>query len=142
MVDLLLLAVLQVRMRQDVVGGESTQQLLGAAAVQGVLTAVRGSDSFGGAPQTPTLPTERTPGGAGSLTDGAARDHRVVLTKTERENYSSSNDLHLILLCIQVCCTKLPLLTLYRYFCFTSARLYCLSSCFFFLPFPFPFKST
>lgn len=82
-VDLRLLAVLQVRMRQDVVCRGSAQQLLGAAAAQAVLAAVGGSDGFGGAPQTPTLPTKGTPSGAGSLTDSTARDHRVVLTETE-----------------------------------------------------------
>lgn len=85
-VHLRLLAVLQVRMRmrQDVVGGGGAQQLLGAAAVQAVLAAVGGSDFFGGAPQTPALPAEGAPGGAGSLTDGAAGNHREVLTETER----------------------------------------------------------
>lgn len=106
MVDLRLLAVLQVRMRQDVVCWGSAQQLLGAAAAQAVLAAVGGSDGFGGALQTPTLPAEGTPSGAGSLTDSAARDHRVVLTETERErwvdNYSRNNNLHLVLLWLQV----------------------------------------
>lgn len=71
-------------MRQDVVGGGGAQQLLGAAAVQAVLAAVGGSDFFGGAPQTPALPAEGAPSGAGSLTDGAAGNHREVLTETER----------------------------------------------------------
>ena len=102
MVHLRLLAVLQVRMRmrmrmrQDVVGGGGAQQLLGAAAVQAVVAAVGGSDGIGGAPQTPALPAEGAPGGAGSLTDGAARNHREVLTETERWKSDESNNLHLI----------------------------------------------
>lgn len=133
MVDLRLLAVLQVRMRQDVVCGGSAQQLLGAAAAQAVLAAVRGPDSFGGAPQTPTFPAERTPGGAGSLTDGAARDHGVVLTETERENYNTVR------------------LMLHKTASPDTAQVFLLDFCpaalfvvffFFLFFFPFPFKST
>lgn len=83
-VDRGLLAVLQGRVRQGVVRGGSAQQLLGtAAAVHAVLTAVGGSDGLGGASQTPPLPAERTPGGAGSLADRTARDHWIVLAEAE-----------------------------------------------------------
>lgn len=94
-VHLRLLTVLQVRMRQDVVCRGRAQQLLGTAAVQAVLTAVGGCDSFRRAPQTSALPAEWTPSGAGSLTDSTAWDHREVLTETERELRS---DLQLMLL--------------------------------------------
>lgn len=85
----------------------SPQQLLGTAAAQAVLTAVGGSDRFGGTPQTPTLPTEGTPGGAGSLTDSTARDHRVVFTETERERGGLPSDV--------VMASGVTLLTLCRY---------------------------
>lgn len=81
MVALRLLDVLQVR--QGVVCGWRAQQLLRTAAVQVILTAVGGPSTLRGAPQTTTLPTEGTPSGAGSLTDSAAGDHRIVLTETE-----------------------------------------------------------
>lgn len=84
-VHLRLLAVLQVRTRQDVGGRGSVQQLLRAATVQAVLTAVGGADTVRGGLQTAIIPTERTPGGAGSLSDSAARDHREVLTETKRD---------------------------------------------------------
>lgn len=63
--------------------GWRAQQLLRTAAVQSVLTAVGRPSSLRGASQTPTLPTEGTPSGAGSLTNSAAGDHRIVLTETE-----------------------------------------------------------
>lgn len=88
------------RVRQYVVCRGRAQQLLGTAATQAVLAAIGGPGDFGGTLQTLTLPTEWTPGGAGSLTDSTTRDHRVVLTDTERvrwvENYD--NNFHLMLL--------------------------------------------
>lgn len=83
MVHLLLLARLQVWMRQGVMCGWSTQQFLRAATIQAVLTAIRGPNSLGGATQTTTLPTKGAPSGTGSLTDSAARDHWVILPGTE-----------------------------------------------------------
>lgn len=73
------LAVLQVGAGQDVGGG--AQQLLGAAALQAVVTAVGRPDTLGRAPQNPAVPAERTPGRTRSLTDSGARDHREVLTE-------------------------------------------------------------
>lgn len=69
---------MQGRARQDVGGG--AQLLLGEAAAEAVVTAVGGPHTFRGAPQDPSIPTERAPGGTRSLTDGGARDHREVLT--------------------------------------------------------------
>lgn len=83
-VHLRLLAVLQVRTRQGVGCRGGAQQLLGAAAVQAVFAAVGGADTFRGGLQTPTVAAERAPGGAGSLTDGAAWDHGEVLTETNK----------------------------------------------------------
>lgn len=84
MVDVRLLAVLQVRRRQGEVCRGSTEQLPRTAAVKAILAAVGGSDGLGGDPQTPTVPSERTPSGAGSLVDSAAWDHWVVLTENRQ----------------------------------------------------------
>lgn len=73
------MAVLQVRARQDV--GCGAQQLLGAAAILTVVTAVGRPDAFGRAPQNPTVPAEWAPGRTRSLPDSRARDHREVLTE-------------------------------------------------------------
>lgn len=83
-VHLCLLAVLQVRTRQGVGCRGGAQQLLGAAAVLAVFAAVGGANTFGGGLQTPTVAAKRAPGGAGSLTDGAAWDHGEVLTETKK----------------------------------------------------------
>lgn len=126
-----LLAMLQVRMRmrQDVVGWGGAQQLLGAAAVQAVLAAVGGSDFFRGATQTPALPAEGAPGGAGSLTDGAARNHREVLTETERCKSDERNNLHLI----AALASGMPHRTASPdwYFCYIKSFLLVLFLCFF-----------
>lgn len=45
-VQLWVLTVLQVRVRQGVVGGWSAQHLLWTTAIQAILTAVRGSDAL------------------------------------------------------------------------------------------------
>lgn len=78
--------MLQVRARQDVGGG--AQQLLGAAAVQTVVTAVGRPDAIGGAPQKPTVPSKRAPSGTPSLTAGSPGDHREVLTGALEEKPS------------------------------------------------------
>lgn len=63
--------------------GWRVQQLLRtAAAVQSVLTAVGRPSSLRGTSQTPALPAEGTPSGAGSLANSAAGDHRKILTET------------------------------------------------------------
>lgn len=84
-VNLWMLAWLQVWMRQRVVHGWSTQQLLRTAATQAVLTAIRGPNSFRGALQNLTLPAGQYPSGASSLADSTARDHRVILTETKKK---------------------------------------------------------
>lgn len=136
-VDLRLLAVLQVRMGQGVgVRGGSIQQFLGAAAAQAILTAVGGRDGLRRAPQTPTLSTEGTPGGAGSLTDSTAGDHRVVLAAMGRKRQVDLRVTAEATICIcrchglQYACTKLPFLTLHRYF-FWMKFSHCLWPCFF-----------
>lgn len=135
LVDLQWLAMLQVRMRQAIVGWRSTQKLLRtAAAVQAILAAVWGCGSFGRAPQTLNLPAEGTPSRAWSLTDGAARDHWVVLTRKWTERWVKE------LFSCDIMVSGVPTLTLYSYFSvwLNSAWLYCLCSCFF----PLFFKST
>lgn len=116
MVDLWLLTVLQVRVRQDVVCWRGVQQLLGTTAGQAILTAVGGADSFGWGPETPNFPTEGTPRGAGFLTNSTARDHGVVLTRTKMV-VSIKTD---VTTCIWYCscfrfAAQLPLLTLYAF---------------------------
>lgn len=81
--------MLQVRTRQDVGGRGSVQQLLGTATVQAVLAAVGGAHAVRGGLQTAAVPAERTPGGAGSLSDSAARDHGEVLTETKRDGFET-----------------------------------------------------
>lgn len=86
-VDLSLLAVLQVRTGQGVGGGRGAQQLLRAAAVQAVVTAVRGAHALGRGLHAPTVASERAGRGAGPLTDGAAWHHGEILpekTTTKR----------------------------------------------------------
>lgn len=78
--------MLQVRARQDVGGG--AQQLLGAAAVQTVVTAVGRAEAIRGAPQNPTVPAKRAPSGTHSLTAGSTGDHREVLTEAIEDKLS------------------------------------------------------
>lgn len=78
--------MLQVRARQDVGGG--AQQLLGAAAVQTVVTAVGRPDAIRGAPQNPTVPAKRAPSGTRSQTAGSTGDHREVLTEALEDKLS------------------------------------------------------
>lgn len=86
MVQLRLLAVLQVGAGQGVGGGRGTEQLLRAAAVQAALTAERGGHTLGRGLHAPTVAAERAGGSAGPLTDGGAGHHGEVLPNNNNNN--------------------------------------------------------
>lgn len=84
-VQLSLLAVLQVRAGQSVGGRRGTHQLLRAAAVQAVVTTERGAHALGRRLYGPTVTAERTGGRAGPLTDGGAWYNWKVLPKKKQK---------------------------------------------------------
>lgn len=79
--------MLQVRTGQGVGGGRGAQQLLRAAAIQAVVTAVRGAHALGRGLHAPTVAPEGAGRGADPLTDGAAWHHGEILPeKTTTKN--------------------------------------------------------